>query len=124
MIVGGDWNATYDVKNSVNNLDILNTASIPSARRSAWLSQLCNDCNITDPFRYFFPESKEYTYVPFAAAATNRSRLDFFLITESLLGQCVKCRILHSLCFASSPRRPDREYKRMVFEYTHGLFIT
>ncbi len=27
-------------------------------------------------------------------------------------------------CFASSPRRPDREYKRMVFEHTHGLFIT
>jgi hypothetical protein len=27
-------------------------------------------------------------------------------------------------CFAPSPRRPDREYKRMVLEYTHGLFIT
>jgi hypothetical protein len=30
----------------------------------------------------------------------------------------------HAACFASSPRRPDREYKRMVFEHTHGLFIT
>ncbi len=35
--------------------------------------------------------------MPFAAAANNRSRLDFFLITESLLGQCVNCRIPHSL---------------------------
>ncbi len=37
-------------------------------------------------------------------------------------------KVLHILtnsnCFASSPRRPDREYKRMVFEHTHGLFIT
>jgi hypothetical protein len=27
-------------------------------------------------------------------------------------------------CFAPSPRRPSREYKRMVLELTHGLFIT
>ncbi len=27
-------------------------------------------------------------------------------------------------CFALSPRRPYEEYKRMVLEHTHGLFIT
>ncbi len=27
-------------------------------------------------------------------------------------------------CFASSPRRPYIEDKRMVLEHTHGLFIT
>ncbi len=27
-------------------------------------------------------------------------------------------------CFAPSPRRPYGEYKRMVLEHTHGLFIT
>jgi hypothetical protein len=27
-------------------------------------------------------------------------------------------------CFAPSPRRLYVEYKRMVFEHTHGLFIT
>ncbi len=27
-------------------------------------------------------------------------------------------------CFASSPRRPYFEDKRMVLEHTHGLFIT
>ncbi len=29
-----------------------------------------------------------------------------------------------SKCFAPSPRRPYGEYKRMVLEHTHGLFIT
>ncbi len=29
-----------------------------------------------------------------------------------------------SYCFALSPRRPYGEYKRMVLEHTHGLFIT
>ncbi len=97
VIFGGDWNTTYDSRPSNHDQDVLNTVSIPSVRRSAWLNQLCTECNIIDPFRYFYPDTKEYTYVPFAAAANNRSRLDFFLITESLLGQCVNCRIPHSL---------------------------
>jgi hypothetical protein len=33
-------------------------------------------------------------------------------------------RLSNDNCFAPSPRRPDREYKRMVLELTHGLFIT
>ncbi len=32
--------------------------------------------------------------------------------------------LLHSDCFTLSPRRPYEEYKRMVLEHTHGLFIT
>ncbi len=31
---------------------------------------------------------------------------------------------IHTKCFAPSPRRPSEEYKRMVVELTHGLFIT
>ncbi len=30
----------------------------------------------------------------------------------------------YAKCFALSPRRPHTEDKRMVLEYTHGLFIT
>jgi exonuclease III len=96
-VIGGDWNTTYDCRQGKNNLDILNTATIPSHRRSLWLQQLCTACNLTDHFRHFFPDSKEYTYVPYAAAATNRSRLDFFLVSETVLDQCVNCRIPHSL---------------------------
>jgi hypothetical protein len=29
-----------------------------------------------------------------------------------------------TICFTLSPRRPYEEYKRMVLEHTHGLFIT
>ncbi len=35
-----------------------------------------------------------------------------------------KCQNARPSCFASSPRRPYVEYKRMVLEHTHGLFIT
>jgi hypothetical protein len=32
--------------------------------------------------------------------------------------------LLNRQCFASSPRKPYFEDKRMVLEHTHGLFIT
>jgi hypothetical protein len=96
-VIGVDWNATVDGRNNRNNLDILNTASIPSVRRSGWLNELMNACKLVDPYRHFFPDTPEFTYVPFAANATNRSRLDYFLISESLIEQCVNCRIPHSL---------------------------
>jgi hypothetical protein len=32
--------------------------------------------------------------------------------------------VRHSTCSVSSPWRPHKEDKRMVLEYTHGLFIT
>jgi exonuclease III len=78
VILGGDWNTTLDCSNSRLNIDTLNMASIPSVRRSNMLNGLCNDCNLVDPFRYFYPETKEFTYVPFVEGAINRSRLDFF----------------------------------------------
>jgi exonuclease III len=97
VVIGGDWNTTIDSRNGRTNLDILNTASIPSARRSGWLNTLMTECNLIDPFRHFFPDTPEYTYVPYSAEAVNRSRLDFFLISEKLAEQCVNCRIPHSL---------------------------
>jgi exonuclease III len=97
VVIGGDWNATIDSRNGRVNLDTLNTASIPSARRSGWLNSLMTECNLIDPFRYFFPEAQEYTYVPYAIDAVNRSRLDFFLISNDIKEQCVNCRIPHSL---------------------------
>jgi exonuclease III len=78
VVIGGDWNTTVDGRNFGNNLDTLNTVSIPSARRSLWLGNLTTNLNLTDPYRHFFPDVREFTYVPFALDATNRSHLDFF----------------------------------------------
>jgi exonuclease III len=97
VIVGGDWNTTYDMNTTRLNKDVLNTVNIPSVRRSRWLNQLCIDLHLTDPYRYLYPDSQEYTYIPFAADAINRSRLDFFIMSEALVDQCVNCRIPHSL---------------------------
>ncbi len=96
-MIGGDWNTTVDGRNGRNNFDILNTAAIPSVRRSGWLNSLMTNCNLVDPFRHLYPDTPEYTFVPFAVGANNRSRLDFFLISSKLTEQCVNCRIPNSL---------------------------
>ncbi len=97
VIIGGDWNCTYDTNSSRSNADILNTVNLPSLRRSQWLRRICTTYGLSDPFRHFFPDAREFTYIPFAVDANNRSRLDFFLISEQLLEQCVNCRIPHSV---------------------------
>jgi exonuclease III len=78
VVIGGDWNCTYDTNNSRSNVDILNTVNPPSLRRSQWLKRICTANRLVDPFRHFFPDAREFTYIPFAADANNRSRLDFF----------------------------------------------
>ncbi len=97
VIIGGDWNATYDCHNNRTNIDTHNMVGIPSARRSLWLNRLCTLKNLKDPYRYLYPDLKEFTYVPFAMDAVNRSRLDFFIVSDSILSKCVNCRIPHSL---------------------------
>jgi exonuclease III len=97
VIIGGDWNATYDTRNNRHNIDTFNTVGIPSVRRSLWLNQLCARHSLKDPYRYLYPEVKEFTYIPYAVEATNRSRLDFFLISERILPLCVNCRIPNNL---------------------------
>ncbi len=75
----------------------LNMVNIPSKRRSKWLKDMCDNLVLKDPYRYFYPDRKEFTYVPNANANNNRSRLDFFLISEPLLLACLNCTIAHHL---------------------------
>jgi hypothetical protein len=48
-VIGRDWNTTLDARNSRVNIDTLNTASIPSARRSALLDELFTEHKLVDP---------------------------------------------------------------------------
>jgi exonuclease III len=125
VVIGGDWNATYDIRNNWQNIDTFNTAGIPSHRRSLWLNQLCARQSLKDPYRYLYPDVKEFTYIPFAVDAINRSRLDFFLVSESILPSCVNCRIPNNLStmlfdhkLVSLVFRRDNPYKKQVINDT------
>ncbi len=77
VVLGGDWNSTMNSRPVRASIDNYNTVGIPSECRTAWRQHLCVNLELTDPFRHFCPEEQEFTYVLFAEASVNRSRLDF-----------------------------------------------
>jgi exonuclease III len=79
IVLGGDWNATWDSNPTPVNIDVINMANIPSRRR------------------FFNPEKREFTFIPNILNNLNRSRLDFFLISENIVNDCKSSTIPHSL---------------------------
>jgi exonuclease III len=99
VICAGDWNTTYSTEPGTNNIDILNMLNPPSITRSAWISDICEEYSLSDPFRALHYDKKDFTYIP-RDGGRNRSRLDFFLISDILLGICNSCNISPSLNIA------------------------
>ncbi len=97
LILGGDWNASYDCSPVNENIDVLNMANIPSLRRSNRIRDLCTDLDLTDPYRHLYPNNREYTFVPSGDRQLNRSRLDLFIISCDLSAHVKNVTIPHSL---------------------------
>jgi len=83
-IMGGDWNTTFSTDNSVNNIDIFGMVRPPGINRAVMLNNVCTKFNLTDPYRFKYYNEREFTYVP-RNGRNNRSRLDFFLVSENIL---------------------------------------
>jgi len=96
LIVGGDWNCTFSRLGIENNIDILNMKGLPNLRHSELVGEYCKKYDLCDPFRCFFPTSREFTYVPRDSNKTNKSRLDFFLISKQLAPFATDCEIIPS----------------------------
>jgi exonuclease III len=96
LIMGGDWNATYSTCPTKLNNDIYNMSCPPSTIRSGWISDICREADLLDPYRAFHPTTKEFTFVP-RAGKKNRSRLDFFLINNELLSFVKSCEIAYCI---------------------------
>ena len=96
VIIGGDWNCTYSCERTDLNIDIFRMANPPSLTRSGWLSDICTRHHLTDPFRALGPDTKDFTYTP-GGARNNRSRLDFFIVGDEIIGKIKECRIIPHL---------------------------
>jgi len=65
----------------------------PNSRHSALLNNLCENLELIDPFRALWPNRKDYSYIPYGTRRLNRSRIDFFLASESALQHITRCEI-------------------------------
>jgi Reverse transcriptase (RNA-dependent DNA polymerase) len=92
VLSGGDWNMSVSVLDSRDNIDIINMQNPPSIYRSRLLYDICCDFNLSDPFRVLHPTRRDFTYIP-RANTNNRSRIDFFIISNNLLNHVKSCEI-------------------------------
>ena len=106
IVIGGDWNATWDNYVANINIDIINMANIPSKNRSDKLRGICLELKLQDPYRVFFPTRKEYMFIPSGIQMLNRSLLDYFLVSEPVLSKTINCTILHSLTSTVFDHKP------------------
>ncbi len=74
-------------------------ASVPNLQNSLTLSRLCDRFNLTDPFRIINPDSRNFSYQPFGHVRLNRSRIDFFCISNGLIDSIIDCKIGSSPLF-------------------------
>jgi exonuclease III len=133
VIIGGDWNTTISTLDSPDNIDTYGMQRPPSAIRSNLLLNICTENLLTDPFRALHPDLRDFTYIPRSGRA-NRSRLDFFLVSDNLLQFVTKCYIDNSLpcnLFDHKPifldcGAPNFNPSKNIFKSTisHPLFDT
>jgi exonuclease III len=84
-ILGGDWNTVVDNRPPQYNVDIINMVSVPNAVNLNLLEELSTDLMLSDPFRTLYPTRIDFTYTPFGLMRSNRSRIDFFMVSDNLL---------------------------------------
>jgi exonuclease III len=93
VILGGDWNASYSNLPADSNPDVCFMRTIPSLRRTERILQLCADLKLSDPYCCLNPEEEDYTYIPSGVLRSNRSRIDFFLISDDIFADVISCSI-------------------------------
>jgi exonuclease III len=91
-VLGGDWNATLSTDPTPGNIDIFRMAAPPSIFRSENIAAMCDDHGLSDPFRVLHPDTRDFSFIP-RTRRVNRSRLDFFLISDCLLNNLDSCSI-------------------------------
>ena len=97
VILGGDWNCTVSTDLAKDNIDCLNMSHSPNTRHSILLQNLCTDFNMSDPYRVLYPHRKDYTFCPRSVLAINKSRIDFFIISNSIAPAVTECDIMPGL---------------------------
>jgi exonuclease III len=92
-VLAGDWNCLYSPDAIPYNIDCINMLHPPNPNNTLRLIDICERFQLSDPFRHLHPETLDYSYVPRDSRKRNRSRLDFFIVSNTLLPKTAKCHI-------------------------------
>jgi exonuclease III len=126
IILGGDWNTVLDDNIPELNIDIYENKSVPKACNNKKLLELMNMHQLVDPFRVMYPDVSDFTYAPFGVLRKTRSRLDFFIVSATLISEKYKvenlpgrlCKLFDhksvKLVFAPDPDSSGRHKSSVV----------
>ena len=74
--------------------------NLPSLAHSNLLRKMMSKFSLYDAYHCYFPHRKDFTFVPRDVTKTNRSRIDYFLISEKLVSFSYNCDIeLNLQCY-------------------------
>ena len=118
IIMAGDWNCTYSTSRVELNYDCFNMLELPNVRHSRYLEHLCEELSVEDPYRVLHPVRRDYSYSPFGTVRGNKSRIDFFFISSSLLQGVEECDISYS----TQSKLFDHKAINLNFAKKIGLF--
>jgi hypothetical protein len=97
FVLGGDWNTTIDGRPMGLNIDTFQMSGLPNPKNSELLNKICANFFLIDPYRALYPDKRDYTYSPFGTVRLNRSRIDFFIVSSSIINSISRCEIAQSL---------------------------
>jgi len=99
FILGGDMNTILD-HSVLGNLDMMEGGRIPNKRNGEEINKWIREGLVVEPYRFYYPESKEVSYIPFRTRRSvnnilldyeyNQTRLDFFLVSNDIIDQIKK----------------------------------
>jgi hypothetical protein len=97
FILGSDFNTVINGAHGDENLDLEDRHSIPNKDNGKIIREWIEGGEVCDPFRKKYPMSRSMSYVPFRSRKRvnnvwveqnyGKSRLDFFLISETIYGE-------------------------------------
>ena len=88
VIAAGDWNVILDPSLDVRNYKSLN----PRPRSRRVIKEMIDNCDLFDVFRTVYPSKRQYTWRRFNTI--QQGRLDYFLISDSLVTEVKNIEIL------------------------------
>jgi exonuclease III len=97
IIIVGDFNCAYSSDPVPANIDCHNMTRPPNITHSKKINELCEQFNLVDPYQLMNPDLQEFTYSPHSTALKNQSRLDYFLVSETIIESISSCKIASSL---------------------------
>jgi len=105
FLIGGDFNTILDQNN--NSLDRIGEGRIPNKRNGQEIINWIGEGLIIEPFRFFYPEEREVSYIPFRNRRTinniqvdyeySQTRLDFYLVSTNFIDAVSKIYYEHRL---------------------------